>query len=190
VLWRLSLEILGQVHQAAPRAHVGQLLGFGLVLASLSGLVCSRLAGSRRAAVPGALAGSALSVAIGLTLFRDVPRLGGAGLLRACALTDPTLLTGDGVANLVLFAPAAFLGVLAIGRPWHVAAAITAVSLTVEGLQAVRSVGVCDSSDALLNALGALVAAVTAAVTREALAPARPIAHACVPGSDACHRSC
>jgi glycopeptide antibiotics resistance protein len=100
------------------------------------------------------------------------------------------VLSSDGLANLVLFAPAAFLAVLAAGRPGRVAAGVAIVSLVVEGLQAVRSVGVCDSSDALLNAAGGLAAAFAAAIVRGALARWRPLAHAPVSGSSPCRRSC
>jgi glycopeptide antibiotics resistance protein len=138
----------------------------------------------------GALAGSALAVAISLTLFRGGGRPGSLARLGSCVATDPRVLSGDGLANLALFAPAAFLAVLAIGRPGGVTAAITAVSLAVEGLQAVRSLGVCDSSDALLNSLGGLAAALAAALVRSAFTRGRPLAHDSVPGSDPCRRSC
>ena len=137
--------------------------------------------------VLGALAGSALSVAISLTLFRGGSR---SGSLAGCALTYPTVLSGDGLANLALFAPAAFCAVLAIGRPGHVAGTLGMVSLAVEELQAVQSVGVCDSSDVLLNGLGALAAALVAALLRKALARGRPLARHSVSGSDPCRGSC
>jgi glycopeptide antibiotics resistance protein len=138
----------------------------------------------------GALAGSALAVAISLTLFRGGGQPWSLLRLRGCVVTDPTVLSGDALGNLALFAPAAFFAVLAIGRPARVAAAVAAVSLGVEGLQAIRSVGVCDSSDALLNALGGLAAALVAASLRSALRLRRPIPHASVPGSNPCPRSC
>lgn len=190
MLWRLALEVLEQVHRAAPRSHLGPLLASGLVLATLCAIVSGRLGRTRGAVAMGALSGSALAVAISLTLFRGGGRPGSLARLRACAVTDPTVLSGDGLANLALFAPAAFLAVLAIGWPGAVAAAIAAVSLGIEGLQAVRSVGVCDSSDALLNAVGGLVAASAAALVRGALVRRHDLAHDSVPGSDPCHRSC
>jgi hypothetical protein len=190
VFWRLALEVLGQVHRAQPRSHLWPLFASGVVLASLSAAVSGRLGRSRGAVALGALAGSALALALSLTLFRGGGQPGGLDRLRACVVTDPTLLSGDGLANLVLFAPAAFLAVLAIGRPGGVTAAIAAVSVAVEGLQAVRSVGVCDSSDALLNSLGGLAAALAAALVRGAFARWRPLEHAAVSGSGSCHRSC
>jgi glycopeptide antibiotics resistance protein len=129
-------------------------------------------------------------VAISLTLFRAGRQPGSLARLRACAVTDPTPLSGDGLVNLALFAPAAFLAVLAVGRPGRVAAGVAAVSLAVEGLQAVWSVGVCDSSDALLNSLGGLAAALAAALVRGAFERWRPIEHASVSGSGTCRRSC
>ena len=140
--------------------------------------------------VLGALAGSALAVAITLTLFRGGHMPWSLAGLRSCVVTDPNPLSGDGLANLALFAPTAFLAVLAIGRPGRVAAGVACVSLVVEGLQAIRSVGVCDSSDALLNTLGGFAAALAASVVRGALARGRPPAFDSVPGSDPCRRSC
>lgn len=187
---RLVQEILWQVHRVGPRSHFGDLLAAGLVLASGCAIVSGRLDASRAAVPLGALAGSALAVAISLTLFRNGSRYGSVSRLRECAVTDPTVLSEDGLANLLLFAPAAFLAVLAIGRPGRVAAGLAFVSLGVEGLQAVWSLGVCDSSDALLNSLGGLVAALAAALVRGGLARSRPVAHASVSGSGLCRRSC
>jgi hypothetical protein len=190
VLSRLVLEVLAQVHRASPRSHLAPLLQCGLVLAPLGALVSRRLSRSRSAAGLGALAGSALAVAVSLTLFRDGGRHGSLAQLRQCVVTDPTLLSGDGLANLALFAPAAFLAVLAIGRPGRVAACVAGVSIAVEGLQAVQSVGVCDSSDALLNAFGGLLAAAAASLVRGAFARWRSLAHPSVSGSGSCRRSC
>lgn len=190
MLWRLSLEVLGQVHRAAPRSHLAPLLGCCLVLVPLCAVASWRTGQSAGAVVLGALAGSALAVAITLTLLRGGSQPWSLVGLRSCAVTDPTVLSGDGLGNLVLFAPAAFLAVLAIGRPARVAAGVAAVSLVVEGLQAVRSLGVCDSSDALLNALGGLAAALAATLVRAALVRSRPTAYHSVPGSVSCRRSC
>jgi hypothetical protein len=185
VLWRLSLEVLGQVHRAAPRSHLTPLLALGLLLVPLGALTAGRLGGTRWASVPGALAGGALAAAVSLTVFRDSPQVWHLAGLRTCAVTAPNLLTGDGVSNLVLFAPAAFLAVLAIGRPGLVTAGVVTISLTVEATQAIHAVGVCDSSDALLNSLGGLVAALLASLAR--WDPAPP---ASVSGSGSCRRSC
>lgn len=190
VFLRLALEVLGQVHRAAPRSHLGPLLASGLVLASLCAVVAGRLGRSRGAVALGALAGSALGVAISLTLFRGGRQPGSLARLQACAVTDPMPLSGDGLVNLALFAPAAFLAVLAVGRPGRVAVGVTAVSLAVEGLQAVWSVGVCDSSDALLNSLGGLAAALAAVLVRGAFERWRPLEHVSVSGSGSCRRSC
>jgi hypothetical protein len=190
VFSRLVIEVLTQVHRASPRSHLALLLQCGLVLAPLGALVSGRLSRSRSAAGFGALAGSALAVAVSLTLFRDGGGHGSLARLRQCVLTDPTVLSGDGVANLALFAPTAFLAVLAIGRPLRVAVGVAGVSLAVEGLQAVQAVGVCDSSDALLNALGGLLAAVAATLVRGAFARWRRLAQPSVSGSGLCRRSC
>jgi hypothetical protein len=189
VLRQLALEIVAQVHRSAPRSHLTPLLLSALVLAPASAGAGLRLGRSRTAAALGALAGTALALAVSLTVFRGDGSRALVGL-SACVLTDPVLLSSDGVANLVLFAPAAFLAVLAIGRPVHVVAGVAAVSLAVEALQQALDVGVCDSSDALLNTVGGVVAAVAAALLRAVVGRVRPLAHAPVPGSGPCRRSC
>jgi hypothetical protein len=166
------------------------MLASGVVLACLCATASGRVSRSPGGALLGALAGWALAVAISLTLFRGGGRPAGLAGLRTCAVTDPTLLSGDGLANLALFAPAAFLAALAVGRPGRVAAAVAVVSLAVEGLQAVESVGVCDSSDALLNTLGGLAGALVAGLVRTALGRRHPAARASVPGSGPCPGSC
>jgi hypothetical protein len=186
VLRQLAVDVLAQVHRAAPRSHLAPFLESGLVLTLLGGLVGGRLTRSRVAAALGGAAGWSLATAVSLTLFRGGYRYGSLAGLRQCALTTPVVLSGDGVTNLVLFAPTAFLAVLAIARPGRVIAGVAVLSLLVEGTQAVTSVGVCDSSDALLNTLGALVAALVAAVARWALAAPR---RSSVSGSDLCPRS-
>jgi hypothetical protein len=190
VFWQLALEVLGQLHRAAPRSHLRPLATAGFVLGPLCAVVSGRLGRSRAAVALGALAGSALAVALSLTLFRDGGQPDSLAGLHTCVVTDPTVLSGDGLANLALFAPAAFLAVLAIGRPGCVAVGIAAVSLAVEGLQAIESVGVCDSSDVLLNSLGGLAAALAAVSVRNALACRRPLEPDTVPGSGSCRRSC
>ncbi len=187
MFWQLAYEVLGQVHGAAPRSHLLPFALCALVLAPLAAFVARRATRSWVASVLGGLAGLALAVALGLTLFRSGGVPGGLWRLRTCAVTDPVLMSGDGLANLALFAPAAFLAVLAIGRPGRVAAGVAATSVVVEVLQALRNVGVCDSSDALLNTLGGLGAALIAALLRAGFLRLRPLV---VPGSDPCPRSC
>jgi glycopeptide antibiotics resistance protein len=134
----------------------------------------------------GALAGSALAVAITLTLFRGGFGHESLARLRTCAVTDPLVLSADGLANLALFAPTAFLAVLAIGRPWLVSLGVAVVSLAVEALQALEWIGVCDSSDAVHNTAGGLAAALAAAAVRAVWFRRYPA----VSGSGACPRSC
>lgn len=179
VLSHLAVEVLAQVHRVAPRSHLAPLLETAAVLVPLGALGSRSVTGSRAAGALGALAGAALTVALALTLFRGAFGHESLGRLRSCVVTDPTALTADGLANVALFAPAAFLGVLAVGHPWRVALGVTAVSLLVEAVQAVEWVGVCDSSDAVHNALGGLAAALLAAALRRA-----------VPGSGPCRGSC
>jgi hypothetical protein len=186
VLRQLAVEVLAQVHRAAPRSHVAPFLETGLVLSLLGAVFSGQVTRSRIAATLGGLAGWSLSIAVTLTLFRGGYRLGDLAGLRQCALTTPNVLSGDGLTNLLLFAPTAFLTVLAINRPARVISCIGLLSLAVEGIQAVTSVGVCDSSDALLNTLGASVAALAAVAARSAFAwPRRSF----VAGSDPWPRS-
>lgn len=190
MLLQLALKALDQMHRAAPRSHLRPLLETGLVLAPLGAVVAARLSRSVLAALLGALSGAALTVAISLTLFRGGFGHASLARLRTCALTDPTLLSGDGLANLALFAPAAFFAVLAIGRPLGVAAGVAVVSVAVEAVQAIEWVGICDSSDAVHNTLGGLVAALAAALLRSAFVGSRRLTTVSVPGSDPCPRSC
>jgi hypothetical protein len=186
VLRQLALDVLVQVHRAAPRSHLAPFLESGLVLTLLGAIVSGCLTRSHTAAVVGALAGWSLATAVTLTLFRGGYRSGHLAGLRQCAATAPVVLSGDGVTNLLLFAPTAFLAVLAIARPARVITGLALISLVVEGLQAVMSVGVCDSSDALLNTVGASLAASAAVVVRAAFA--RP-QRSPVSGSDLCPTS-
>lgn len=181
MLWQLTREALGQVHRVQPRSHLTPLLRCLLVLVPASAVGCGRLTRRRSSAALGALAGSALAVTLTLTLFRGGFGHESLGRLRQCAVTDPLVLSGDGLANLVLFAPVAFLAVLAIGRPWLVALGIAGISVGVEITQAVEWVGVCDTSDALHNTAGGLAAALVAAWLHRRLP---------VSGSGACPGSC
>lgn len=190
MLSRLALEAFAQLHRASPRSHLGTLLASSLVLGLLFAVVARRVGTSRGAVGLGAAAGAALAVAISLTLLRSGRQPASLARLPVCAVTGPMALSGDGVANLVLFAPAAFFAVMAVGRPGRVAAGVAAVSVGVECLQAIWSVGVCDSSDALLNSLGGLVAALAAACWHEALERRRVLVQASVSGSGSCRRSC
>lgn len=178
MFWRLAHELSARGAVGWAAAAPRPMLAAALLLGCLGGVVAGRLGRTEGSVVLGALAGSALAVAVSLTLFRVGVRPGG----QRCAVTDPVLLSSDGLANLVLFAPAAFLGALAVGRPLFVTAGVAAVSVGVEALQQLLAVGVCDTSDALLNALGGLVGA---GVARCAAAWSGS-----VPGSSPCRRSC
>jgi hypothetical protein len=185
VLRQLALDVLAQVQLAAPRSHVAPFLESGLVLSLLGTLFSGWLTRSRTAAIVGGVAGCSLGIAVTLTLFRGGYMWSLAGV-RRCAITAPDFLSADGVTNLLLFAPTAFLSVLAIRRPARVVMGVGVLSLFVEGIQAVSSVGVCDSSDALLNTLGAAVAALAAVVAHSMFAWLR---RSPVTGSDLCPRS-
>jgi VanZ like family len=87
-------------------------------------------------------------------------------LASACVVTDPRPASPEGRLNLLLLAPFAALAVLAFGRPLAVAAVAGLASAGIESVQAVRSVGACDSSDLVLNLTGATVAALLAWILR------------------------
>ncbi|MCW2776412.1 MAG: hypothetical protein JWN17_137 [Frankiales bacterium] len=170
--------------------HLVPLLRAALVLGPLGAVLAARLARANpvtgpapdRAAVLGGLGGLALAGALGLPLFRGSFGHEDLAGLRACVVTDPLALTPEGLGNLLLFSPAAILAVAAVGRPWQVAAAVALLSVGVEAVQAVERVGVCDASDVVHNALGALVAALATALLRRR--------RQLVPGSVSCPGSC
>ncbi len=62
--------------------------------------------------------------------------------------------------NLALFAPAAFFGVIATRRLLRIVVACVVVSVLVEQIQRVTSLGVCQSSDVIRNVTGAVAGAV------------------------------
>jgi hypothetical protein len=185
MLKQLAVDVLAQVQPRPPHSHVAPSLEMSLLLALLGACLCFVLTRSRAAAALGGVAGWWLAVALSLTLLRGGYTWDPAGL-RRCAITQPLVLSADGLTNLLLFAPTAFLCVVAIRRAAQVIVGIVLLSLLVEVMQAVSSVGVCDSSDVVLNSLGATVAALTALMVRSAIAGSRRTA---VSGSDPCPRS-
>jgi hypothetical protein len=182
VLWQLALEALAQVHRATPRSHVGTFAMSGSALVCLGTIACGRIARSVVAAGFGAAAGLTLAGALTLTVLRPSYPLHGPDAGH-CFVTVPTVLSGDGVTNLLLFAPTAFLLVLAVGRPRAVVLSAAVGSVVVEWVQALREVGVCDSSDVVLNTLGALLAVGAASCLR-------PLLLRAVSGSSLCRSSC
>jgi hypothetical protein len=78
--------------------------------------------------------------------------------LAGCSVTDPWAFDTEGVLNLGLLVPFAGLATLATRRARLVGAAAVVTSAAFEALQATLGKGVCDSSDLLRNATGALVA--------------------------------
>jgi hypothetical protein len=182
VLWQLALEALAQVHRATPRSQVAKLAASCVVLAGVGAIACGRTYRSGVGAALGAAAGLTLAAALTLTVLRpSYPlRSPDAG---HCFVTVPGVLSGDGVTNLLLFAPTAFLVALAVGRPRAVVLTAAIGSAVVEWAQALREVGVCDSSDVVLNTLGALLAVGAASCLR-------PLLRRAVPGSGPCRSSC
>ena len=149
---------------SSPDHHLGPpLLGFVLV-----GGVLWFLARGPMARLCGLGAAAALVLAAEVTLGRPGSSLeaGQLSLLRSCRITDPWNWSTEGLLNVALLAPFCVLAVLAVGHPMLVSLTGIAVSVGFEIVQAVTDRGVCDSSDVVHNAIGAVAAAVLAGVLR------------------------
>lgn len=157
------------IRRSSLPAHAGSALLLAAVLGGAAWWAVRRSGRSSLAAASGTLAVLALLTALEVTLLRAGHQPGELSRLRTCRLTDPTLLSSEGLLNVGLLAPAAFLGVLAIGRPVLVATGLVVVSIGIEATQAILAVGVCDSSDVVHNAVGAMGAAALAAGVRVAV---------------------
>lgn len=185
VVRQLARDLLAQVASAPPAVGAAP---WSTVAALVSFLGASASFAARRTVTAAATGGGAacwLSIVLSLTVLRG-GYVWDAGGFRRCVATQPLPLSPDGVINLLLLAPAATLGLLAVGRAVRVIACLVVVSIVVEAAQAMTSVGVCDTSDVVLNASGAALAVGTTLVVRAALARRAPT-H--VPGSQPCRRS-
>lgn len=132
-----------------------------LVVTGVAVLLAKLLRGSL---ILAALASGALWLAFAVTLLNrgGLTEVGARGLL-SCALTDPRVLNADSIGNLLLFAPFGFMASASIGRPLLVAATGLVLSVSIEGVQAMGSLGACDSSDVVHNASGVLIGALLGA---------------------------
>ena len=149
---------------SSPDHHLGPpLLGFVIVGAAL--WICAR---GLMARLCGLGAAAAFVLAAEVTLGRPGSSLeaGHLSLLRSCRITDPWSWSTEGLLNVALLAPFCFLAVLAVGHPMLVSLTGIAMSVGFETVQAATNRGVCDSSDVVHNALGAIAAAVLAGVLR------------------------
>ncbi|MFJ3651605.1 VanZ family protein [Streptomyces murinus] len=104
------------------------------------------------------------TLALSIAGILSVTLLPGNGGLEAaqCDVGAPLYLftSTSSLLNIALFAPGAFLGVLALRRPMTVAAAFVCLSGTVELLQATTHVGrSCSLSDVVANATGSVLGA-------------------------------
>nr|WP_246298974.1 VanZ family protein [Nocardioides panaciterrulae] len=79
-------------------------------------------------------------------------------------LVQPGLGTGSAEArlNLLLFAPACFFGVLALRRYLPVLGAAVLLSATVEVVQSMTGMGICQTSDVVRNVAGGALAGLVA----------------------------
>lgn len=134
----------------------------GSVLLGAVGFVVARWRGW--AALPAVLAGCGLALALAVTLARP----GGSLSL---ATTDPIgmcvgnefSLTGSlARLNLLMLVPFAFFATLATRRPFAVLGASAAFSASVEFVQALTAIGVCEAQDFFNNTVGAFGAVVVA----------------------------
>jgi hypothetical protein len=144
--------------------HLGlALLGFVLVSA-----VFWLLARGPLGRLCGLGAAVSLVAAAEATLARPGPSLFAQPELfrRSCEVTNPWAWSTEGLLNLALLAPFCFLAVLAVGHPILVSLTGIAASLGFETFQWFTARGICDSSDVVHNAMGAIAAAVVAGVLR------------------------
>ncbi|TQM81494.1 VanZ like protein [Saccharothrix saharensis] len=130
----------------------------GAVLLGAVGFVLARYRGW--AALPAVLAGFGLALAVAATLARP-------GGTFTVVTTDPIgmcvgnefSLTGSlQRLNLVMLVPFAFFATLATRRPWAVLGVSAAFSASVEFVQALTAIGVCEAQDFLNNTAGAFFA--------------------------------
>ncbi len=141
---------------AEPRVLVALLVVTGVAV-----LLAKLLRGSL---VLAALASVALWLAFAVTILNrgGLTEVGARGLM-SCAITDPRVLNAESIGNVLLFAPFGFLASASIGRPLLVAASGLLLSVAIEGVQAMGSLGTCDTSDVIHNAGGVLLGALLGA---------------------------
>lgn len=81
-----------------------------------------------------------------------------------------SLTSPEAVLNALLFAPAAFFGVLAVRRTAPVLVAVLGCSVAIEAVQLVTALGTCQTADVTRNLAGAVVAGGAAALLLRVLA--------------------
>src|SRR3954471_20564498 len=138
MLSQLVVDLLAQVPRQPPRSEVVPRVEMSLLLTLVAGGACFGVTRSRTAAALGAVAGCWLAIALSLTLLRGGYTWNSGGLHR-CVITQPVVMSADGLANLLLFAPTAFLAVMAIRRAAAVITGVALLSAVVEAIQAVSS---------------------------------------------------
>jgi hypothetical protein len=127
------------------------------------------LHGSR---VLAAASGAALAGAVAITVARPGLGTGVRGgtanltALATCTVSDPWVVSPEALLNVALLVPFALLAGLAIGRPVLVIVIAVLASAGIEAVQAMYSLGVCDSSDLVHNGVGAVDAALLGAAAR------------------------
>ncbi|RKT52264.1 VanZ family protein [Saccharothrix australiensis] len=136
---------------------------FGCVVLGALALALARWRGWRP--LPATLAGCGLALALAVTLARP-------GVLDAdvwttepvgtCIANDFSLTGSLERLNLVMLVPFAFFATLATRRPLVVAALSAAVSGTVEFVQVMTGLGVCEAQDFYNNTVGAVGGALVA----------------------------
>lgn len=145
-----------------PSVRAGFVVGC-LVLAPLSGWAARRRSWSGGRALAAGLAGVGLSGMFAVTLARWIefhPDFRWRGCTTGSGLT---VTDGEALLNVLVLMPAAFFAMLAVQRFLVVAVAATLVTVAVETVQSLASLGTCQTSDVVRNSGGALVAAAVAA---------------------------
>lgn len=150
-----DIEVIARIVLTQPGVAIA--LGVGItVLVPAATMWARRLYWSRTRTVFAGLGGASLALVPATTLVRgDVLIDWGrsCGMQPALSLASP-----EAVLNALLLAPAAFFGVLALGRATPILAAALACSAAIEVVQLVTALGTCQTGDVLRNVTGAVVA--------------------------------
>lgn len=162
-----DIEVIGRI--VLTQRAVLITLGVAVIVLVPVATICSRhLRWSRTRTVCAGLFGASLAFVPATTLARgDVLIEWG----RSCG-TEPglSLASPEAVLNALLFAPAAFFGVLAVGRALPIVVSALGCSVAIEAIQLVTALGTCQTADVVRNVTGAVVAGGVAVILLRAIA--------------------
>jgi hypothetical protein len=151
-----DIEVIARIVLRQPGVAIT--LGVGILVFVPAATMCARrLRWSRTRTVLAATSGASLALVPATTLVRGDVLIGWG---RTCGMQPAlSLASPEGVLNLLLLAPAAFFGVLALRRAAPVLVAALACSVAIEVIQLVTALGTCQTADVVRNVAGAVVAA-------------------------------